>query len=61
MCVYKIMRLNLVSVDIIEVTCWKELHLRQAREMPVTLVRIIRQEAAGRKRAPKESWSLWIC
>lgn len=54
------MRLSLVSVDIIEVTCWKELHLRRACEVPVTLVRVIRQEATGCRHAPKESWSLWI-
>lgn len=43
----------------IEVTCWKNLHLRTAREVSVTLFRVIRHGASQRQRDPKESWFLW--
>jgi DDE superfamily endonuclease len=43
----------------IEVACWKGLHLRQARQIEVTLIRVIRHHASDKPRDPRESWFLW--
>jgi hypothetical protein len=43
----------------ITVACWKGMHLRQARSIDVTLIRVIRQRASGKARDPRESWFLW--
>src|SRR5207245_1151702 len=43
----------------IEVTCWKNLHLRTAREIALSLFRVLRHGASESQRDPKESWFLW--
>jgi hypothetical protein len=43
----------------IEVACWKGLHLRQARSIELTLIRVIRHHASGKERDPRISWFLW--
>ena len=43
----------------IEVRCWNHLHLRQAREVEVSVIQIIRHGASGKARDPKVSWFVW--
>ena len=43
----------------VQVTCWCGLHLRKARSVPITVVRIIRTRARNTKRDPRESWFWW--
>jgi hypothetical protein len=43
-----------------QVSCWTGLHLRKARDVPITVVRIIRTGARGTKRDPRESWFWWL-
>jgi hypothetical protein len=44
----------------VEVTCWKSLHLKEARWLEVTLVRIVRPHATKTERDPRVSWFVWI-
>lgn len=44
---------------LLEVACWKGLHLRQARQLTLTLIRVIRHGASDRPRDPRESWFVW--
>jgi hypothetical protein len=44
----------------VQVSCWQGLHLRKAREVTITAVRIIRERARGTKRDPRESWFWWL-
>ena len=43
----------------IEVSAWKQLHLRQARWIEVTLLRVVRLGSNPSRRQPRESWFLW--
>lgn len=43
----------------VEVSAWKRLHLRQAREIEVTLLRVVRSGSNPSRRQPRESWFLW--
>ncbi len=43
----------------IQVRCWKQLHLRKAREGEVSLIQITRHGASGSARDPKVSWFVW--
>jgi DDE superfamily endonuclease len=44
----------------VQLSCWQGLHLRKAREVTITAVRIIRERARGTKRDPRESWFWWV-
>lgn len=44
----------------VQVTVWGNLHLRKARQVPITVVRIIRTGARGTKRDPRISWFWWL-
>lgn len=44
----------------VQVTVWGALHLRRARAVAITAVRIIRERARGTKRDPRESWFWWL-
>ena len=44
----------------VTVTCWGQLHSRKARQVPITVVRIIRPRAQGSKRDPREAWFWWL-
>jgi hypothetical protein len=44
----------------VQVTVWGELHLRKVRQVPITVVRIIRESARDSKRDPRESWFWWL-
>jgi hypothetical protein len=43
----------------VEVRCWTQLHLRQAREIEVSVIQVIRHGAQGNARDPKVSWFVW--
>ena len=43
----------------IEVQCWKRLHLRQAREIELSVIQVIRHGAEGSARDPSVSWFVW--
>jgi len=44
----------------VQVSCWSGLHLRKARDVPITAVRIIRTGARDTKRDPREAWFWWL-
>jgi hypothetical protein len=44
----------------IQVQAWQHLHFQKAREVEVTVFRVLRQEARGTKRDPRESWLVWV-
>lgn len=44
----------------IQVQAWQQLHFRQAREVEVSVFRVLRQGARGTKRDPRESWFVWV-
>jgi hypothetical protein len=44
----------------IEVAAWANLHYKQCRDLPVTVIRVIRQGATGKKRDPRVSWFVWL-
>jgi hypothetical protein len=44
----------------IQVQSWQHLHFRQAREVEVTVFRVLRAGARETKRDPRESWFVWI-
>jgi DDE superfamily endonuclease len=44
----------------VQVSCWYHLHLRQARHLEITVIRVIREAARGTKRDPRVSWFWWL-
>jgi hypothetical protein len=42
------------------VQAWRHLHFRQARQVEVTVFRVLRERATGSKRDPRESWFVWV-
>lgn len=42
------------------VQSWQRLHFRQAREVEVTVFRVLREGASDSKRDPRESWFVWM-
>ena len=44
----------------VQVSCWQGLHLRKARDVVITVVRIIRTSARGTKRDPRVAWFWWL-
>jgi hypothetical protein len=44
----------------IQVQAWQHLHFRQARDVELTVYRVVRQGAKGTRRDPRESWFLWM-
>lgn len=44
----------------VQVTVWGNLHLRKARNVPIAAVRIMRPQASGSKREPREAWFWWL-
>jgi len=42
------------------VQVWHRLHFRQAREVEVSVYRVLRERARGTKRDPRESWFCWM-
>jgi len=48
------------TAQTVHVSCWSGLHLRKARAVSITVVRIIRSGARGTKRDPREAWFWWL-
>ena len=44
---------------LVQVRCWKHLHLRTARDIEVSVIQIIRHGATERARDPRISWFVW--
>jgi DDE superfamily endonuclease len=44
----------------VEVTWWKHLHVKQARWLEVTVLRVLRPHATNKQRDPRVSWFVWI-
>lgn len=44
----------------VEVTCWKHLHIKQARWLEMTVLRVVRPHATNKERDPRVSWFVWI-
>jgi hypothetical protein len=44
----------------VQVSVWGQLHLRRARGVSITAVRIVRAHARNTKRDPRESWFWWL-
>lgn len=42
------------------VQAWRHLHFHHAREVEVTVFRVLRERAKGSKRDPRESWFVWV-
>jgi hypothetical protein len=43
----------------IHVTWWKHLHVKDARYLEVTVMRVVRPHATNKERDPRESWFVW--
>lgn len=41
------------------VSCWKQLHFREAPQTQVSVIRVQREAAHDTKRDPRESWFIW--
>ena len=44
----------------VSLACWAHLHIRKARAVAITVVRVTRAAAADSKRDPRESWFWWL-
>jgi len=44
----------------VTVQAWQHLHFRQAREVALTVYRVLREGAKGTRRDPRESWFVWV-
>jgi DDE superfamily endonuclease len=44
----------------VEVTCWKRLHVKSARWLELSVVRVVRPHASNKERDPRVSWFVWI-
>jgi len=43
----------------LSLACWPDLHIRKARAVTITVVRVTRASATDSKRDPRESWFWW--
>jgi hypothetical protein len=44
----------------VEVTWWKHMHVKEARWLDVTVLRVMRPHATNKERDPRVSWFVWI-
>lgn len=44
----------------VEITWWKHMHVKEARWLDVTVVRVVRPHASNKERDPRVSWFVWI-
>lgn len=44
----------------VEITWWKHLHVKQARYLDVTVIRVVRPHATNKERDPRVSWFAWM-
>ena len=45
---------------LVEVAVWANLHYKACRTITLTLIRVIRHGASGKKRDPRRSWFIWV-
>ena len=43
----------------IALSCWRDLHFREAPQTKVWVIRLLREAAQGSKRDPRERWFIW--
>jgi hypothetical protein len=46
--------------DSLKVSCWKNLHLKEAPELELTVIQVIRASASDTKRDPRVSWFVFV-
>ena len=44
----------------VEVTWWKDMHVKEARYLLITVLRVVRPHATNKERDPRVSWFVWI-
>lgn len=44
----------------VEVTSWKQMHIKEARWLEVTVLQVVRSHATNKERDPRVSWFVWI-
>jgi hypothetical protein len=44
----------------IEITWWNQMHVKQARWLEMTIIRVVRPHATNKERDPRVSWFAWI-
>jgi hypothetical protein len=44
----------------IEIFWWNQLHVKDARCLEVTVIRVLRPHATDKERDPRESWFVWL-
>lgn len=44
----------------VEISWWKRMHVKEARWLEITLIRVVRPHATNKERDPKISWFVWI-
>ena len=44
----------------VEVTQWQRMHIKEARWLEVTVLRVVRPHATNKERDPRVSWFVWI-
>lgn len=44
----------------VEVAWWKGLHIKQARYLEMTVIRVVRPHATNKERDPRTSWFVWL-
>jgi len=43
----------------IQISWWKQMHVKNARWLQVTVIRVLRPHATNKERDPRESWFVW--
>ncbi len=44
----------------IEIFWWKHMHVKEARWLDITVIRVLRPHATNKERDPRESWFVWV-
>jgi hypothetical protein len=44
----------------VEITWWKHMHVKQARYLDLTIIRVVRPHATNKERDPRVSWFAWM-
>jgi hypothetical protein len=44
----------------VDITWWKHMHVKQARYLDMTIIRIVRPHATNKERDPRVSWFAWM-
>jgi hypothetical protein len=44
----------------VQIAWWKQMHVKEARWLEVTVIRVIRPHATNKERDPRTSWFVWI-